>query len=136
MIVAAFPSSFLSAAPCDANHAANVRSPISPPTDLRSACSLRTWPFVRLEPDDGAGEVTVALPATADCESANAICTADSSLLSAAVTASVPRDASSETAVTPLTARFADVPALHVGDAFSFELRFSESFAVSYPAGA
>ena len=35
-----------------------------------------------------------------------------------------------------LTARFADVPALHVGDAFSFELRFSESFAVSYPAGA
>ena len=56
--------------------------------------------------------------------------------LSAAVTASVPRDASSETAVTPLTARFADVPALHVGDAFSFELRFSESFAVSYPAGA
>ena len=89
-----------------------------------------------LEPDDGAGEVTVALPATADCESANAICTADSSPLSAAVTASVPREASSETAVTPLTVRFADVPALHVGDAFSFELRFSESFAVSYPAGA
>ena len=76
-----------------------------------------------------AGEVTVALPATADCESANAICTADSSPLSAAVTAS-------ETAVTSLTARFADVPTLHVGDAFSFELRFSESFAVSYSADA
>ena len=87
---------------------------------------------ITVEPDDGAAEVTVALPATADCESANAICTADSSPLSAAVT----RDASSETAVTPLTARFAGVPALHVGDAFSFELRFSESFAVSYPAGA
>ena len=73
---------------------------------------------ITVEPDDGAGEVTVALPATADCESANAICTTDSSPLSAAVTASVPRDASSETAVTPLTARFADVPALHVVDAF------------------
>ena len=48
MIVAAFPSSFLSATPCDANHAANVRSPFSPPTDLRSAFSLRNWPFVRL----------------------------------------------------------------------------------------
>ena len=32
---------------------------------------------ITVEPDDGAGEVTVALPATADCESANAICTAD-----------------------------------------------------------
>ena len=95
----------------------------------------REW-RITVERDDGAGEVTVALPATADCESANTICTADSSPLSAAVTASVPRDTSSETAVTPLTARFADVPALHVGDAFSFELRFSESFAVSYPASA
>ena len=95
----------------------------------------REW-RITVETDDGAGEVTVALTAAADCESANAICTADSSPLSAAVTASVPRDASSETAVTTLTARFADVPALHVGDAFSFELRFSESFAVSYPAGA
>ena len=95
----------------------------------------RKW-RITVEPDDGAGEATVALPATADCESANAICKADSSPLSAAVTASVPRDASSETAVTPLTARFADVLALHVGDAFSFELRFGESFAVSYPAGA
>ena len=93
----------------------------------------REW-RITLEPGDGAGEATVALPATADCESAKAICTADSSSLSAAATASVSRDASSETAVTPLTARFADVPALHVGDAFSFELRFSESFAVSYPA--
>ena len=91
----------------------------------------REW-RITVEPDDGAGEVTVALPVTADCESANAICTADSSPHSAAVT----RDASSETAVTRLTARFAGVPALHVGDAFSFEFRFSESFAVSYPAGA
>ncbi len=71
----------------------------------------REW-RITVEPDDGAGGVTVALPATADCESANAICTADSSQLSAAVTASVPRDASSETAVTHLTARFADVSAM------------------------
>ena len=49
----------------------------------------REW-RITVEPDDGAGEVTVALPATADCESANAICTADRSPLSAAVTASVP----------------------------------------------
>ena len=97
--------------------------------------SIREW-RITVEPDDGAGEVTVALPATADCESANAICTADSSPLSVAVTPLVPRDASLETAVTPLTARFTDVPALHVGDAFSFELQFSESFAVSYPSGA
>ena len=95
----------------------------------------REW-RITVESDDGAGEVTVALPATADCESANAICTADSSPPSAAVTASVPRDASLETAATPLTARFSDVPALHVGDALSFEFQFSESFAVSYPAGA
>ena len=95
----------------------------------------REW-RITVEPDGGAGEVTVALPATTDCESANTICTADSSPISAAVTTLVPRDASSETAVTPLTARFVDVPALHVDDAFSFEIRFSESFAVSYPAGA
>ena len=42
----------------------------------------REW-RITVKPDDGVGQVTVVLLATADCESANAICTSDSSPLSA-----------------------------------------------------
>ena len=77
----------------------------------------REW-RITVEPDDGAGEVTVALPATAPRTEARS---------RRRSRPRCPRDASSETAVTSSTARFADVPALHVGDAFSFELRFSEA---------
>ena len=91
----------------------------------------RVW-RIRVEPDEGAGEVTVTLPAAADCEAAGAICTADGRPLSAAVTAAVPRAAPSDTAETVLTARFEDVPAEHAGEAFGFGVRFSEAFAVSW----
>ena len=91
----------------------------------------RVW-RITVEPDAGADAVTVTLPATSDCEAAGAICTADGRGLSAAVTAAVPRAAPSDTAGTVLTARFENVPAEHAGEAFGFEVRFSEAFAVSW----
>lgn len=38
--------SWSAGAGADASQAAKARSPISGPTDLRSASSLRSWPFV------------------------------------------------------------------------------------------
>ena len=94
--------------------------------------SNRRW-RITVEPEDGTGDdIALTLPATTDCAAAKAICTEDGRTLSNAVTASVPRDAPSETPVTPLTVRFEDVPAEHAGEAFGFEVRFSESFKVSY----
>ena len=40
-------SRFLSAFCCEARHSANARSPISEPTDLRNAISLRSCPLVK-----------------------------------------------------------------------------------------
>ena len=79
----------------------------------------RRW-TVTVRPDSGA-DVTVSLPATADCAAAGALCTPDGRRLSNAVTATV--------AGQPLTARFVDVPASHGGEdsAFSFGLVFSEA---------
>ena len=79
----------------------------------------RRW-TVTVRPDSGA-DVTVSLPATADCAAAGALCTPDGRRLSNAVTAAV--------AGQPLTASFHDVPASHGGkdSAFSFGLVFSEA---------
>ena len=63
----------------------------------------RRW-TVTVRPDSGA-DVTVSLPATADCAAAGALCTPDGRRLSNAVTATV--------AGQPLTASFRDVPASH-----------------------
>ena len=81
----------------------------------------RRW-TVTVRPDSGA-DVTVSLPATADCATAGALCTPDGRPLSNAVTATV--------AGQPLTASFHDVPASHGGkdSAFSFGLVFSEALA-------
>ena len=69
-------------------------------------------------------DVTVVLPATTDCAADGAICTADNRPLSTPLelTFSVPS----------LTAHAADIPALHNGEPFTFELRFSEQFPLSF----
>ena len=53
--------------------------------------SNRCWE-ITVEPSAGAGDVTVSLPATADCTANGAICTDDDRPLSVAVTATVPRE--------------------------------------------
>ena len=87
----------------------------------------RRWTLT-VEPD-GPDDVTLTLPATADCEAADAICTGDDRPLSAAVAATVPNAAPSDRQVvdTPFTVRLAGVPAEHDGEsAVSFEVHFSE----------
>ena len=87
----------------------------------------RRW-TITVEPD-GSDDVTLTLPATTDCEAADAICTEDDRPLSAAVTASVPYEAVPDTQVvdTPFTVRLAGVPAEHDGSsAVSFEVHFSD----------
>ena len=87
----------------------------------------RRW-TVTVEPD-GTDDVTLTLPATTDCEAADAICTEDDRPLSAAATATVPNAAPSDTPVqdTPFTVRLAGAPAEHDGsNAVSFEVQFSE----------
>ena len=87
--------------------------------------SNRAW-TVTVAPD-GAGPVTVTLPATADCEAAGAICV-DARPLAAAATATVPGAAETvETGDAPFTVRLAEVPAEHDGEsAVSFEVHFSD----------
>ena len=85
--------------------------------------SNRRWAIV-VEPDES-GDVTLRLPATTDCQAAGAICTADARPLSAAVTASVPREVP---AGAPLTVRLANLPAEHDGkSAVVFQVHFSEN---------
>ena len=96
----------------------------------------REWE-IRVTPDSGAGDVTVTLPATADCEAAGAVCTGDGTMLSGAVTATVPRaaveDTPAEPPAPPLRGSLANVPSEHDGEsAFTFEVRFSEAFRLSY----
>ena len=70
------------------------------------------------------GDVTVALPATTDCEAANAVCAADGRPLANGNSATVSGPPP------PLTAEFVGIPAEHDGSKlFRFELRFSEEFA-------
>ena len=87
----------------------------------------RRWTLT-VEPD-GSDDVTLTLPATTDCEAADAICTEDDRPLAAAVAATVPNAAPSDTQIqdTPFTVRLAGVPAEHDGEsAVSFEVHFSE----------
>ena len=79
---------------------------------------------VTVEPD-GADDVTITLPATADCGADGAICASGGRPLSAAATAAVPGRAR-------LTARFTEIPAAHGGQPFTVELAFSEEPSLSY----
>ena len=78
---------------------------------------------ITVEPD-GTEDVSVTLPATADCTATGAICTGDKRPLSAAVTATVPNAVPSGA---PFTVRLAGLPASHDGaGAVSFEVHFSD----------
>ncbi len=89
----------------------------------------RRW-LLSFDPS-GTGDVTVTLPATADCEAAGAVCTADGRPLSAAATVTVPHGPPGE-AGAPFAARIEALPEAHDGEGeVSFELRFSEE-PVSY----
>ena len=76
-----------------------------------------------IEPDSDTADVTIVLPATADCAASGAICTEDGRKLSHTVEAFVPRHAN-------LTAEFTGVPATHDGEtAFRFEVDFNADIA-------
>ena len=94
----------------------------------------REWE-ITVAPDTGAGDVTIALPETTDCAATGAVCTEDGTMLSGAVSATVPHTYVDPNAATapPLRASFANVPAEHDGGTvFTFEVRFSEAFRLSY----
>ena len=83
---------------------------------------------ITVEPD-GAGEVTISLPAGRECGVSGAICTKGKNRrrLTNTPTATV-----SGPEAVPLTARFASLPASHDGEkAFSFELHFSEEVTIN-----
>ena len=90
--------------------------------DPNGADRSKRWE-VTVEPTQ-AGDVTITLPVR-DCAGANAVC-ANEQPLARAVSATVARQEA-------LTARTSQVPASHDGNAaFTFELRFSEEFGLSY----
>ena len=96
----------------------------------------REWE-ITVAPDTSAGDVTVTLPETTDCAATGAVCTEDGTMLSDAVTVTVPHTDGGPTievpSPAPLRASFANVPAEHDGGTvFTFELRFSEAFPISY----
>ena len=80
---------------------------------------------------EGEGAVEIRLPATEDCEEEGAICSSDGERMAAAVSATVSGEDPSETTAA-FTAAFADVPASHSGEPFSFKLNFSEVFKIGY----
>ena len=84
----------------------------------------REWE-ITVEPDSDAGDISISLPATTNCEATGAICTADGRPLSNELTVTVP-------GLLLLTARFAALPAVHDSSAFTFELHFSEEIEISY----
>ena len=104
-------------------------SRLAPPSNAR-------WE-IRVEPS-GNAEVTVSLPVTTDCASQGAICTGDGRKLSTALEFTVPgpgdqQESNNQQQPSPLTASARSAPASHDGsDAFTFELRFSEEFPISY----
>ena len=106
---------------------------IDNPHNERPLVANRSW-RVTVRPDAGAGDVTVTLPATADCAATGAVCTEDGRPLSAAVTATVPRvPVVTAPARPPLTARFANAPGEHDGEtAFTFEVHYSEPFKLRW----
>ena len=77
---------------------------------------------ITIEPDSTNAEVSIVLPPTTDCEAAGAVCTEDGRPLANELTAIVPG---------LLTARFEDMPAMHDGSQFQFELHFSEEIKIS-----
>ncbi len=93
----------------------------------------REWE-ITVAPDTGAGDVTITLPETTDCAATGAVCTEDGTMLSGAVSVTVPHTyVGPIAAVPPLRASFANVPAEHDGGTvFTFEVRFSEAFRLSY----
>ena len=94
----------------------------------------REWE-ITVAPDTGAGDVTITLPETTDCAATGAVCTEDGTMLSGAVSVTVPHTYvdPNAAAVPPLRASFANVPAEHDGGTvFTFEVRFSEAFRLSY----
>ena len=95
----------------------------------------REWE-ITVAPDTGAGDVTIALPQTTDCATTGAVCTEDGTMLSGAVSVTVPHtyvDPNAAPPPPPLRASFANVPAEHDGGTvFTFEVNFSEAFPISY----
>ena len=94
----------------------------------------REW-AITVAPDTGAGDVTITLPETTDCAATGAVCTEDGTMLSGAVSVTVPHTYVDPNAAAPppLRASFANVPAEHDGGTvFTFEVRFSEAFPISY----
>ena len=94
----------------------------------------REWE-ITVAPDTGAGDVTITLPETTDCAATGAVCTEDGTMLSGAVSVTVPHTHVGPNAAVapPLRASFANVPAEHDGGTvFTFEVRFSEAFRLSY----
>ena len=95
----------------------------------------REWE-ITVAPDTGAGDVTIALPQTTDCATTGAVCTEDGTMLSGAVSVTVPHtyvDPNAAPPPPPLRASFANVPAEHDGGTvFTFEVHFSEAFPISY----
>ena len=88
--------------------------------------------WVRVRPS-GDGPMSVSHLPRASCTDPGALCTPDGRALSTAI---VTRIAGPESrtrgADDPLTASFANVPAEHDGEKFTFEVHFSEAFKVSY----
>jgi len=89
--------------------------------------------------------VTVELPATTDCTAAGALCTSDRRKLTSELQIEVTGPASQNSAnedtqsesgtpqvLEPLIASVHDEPDSHDGTDFTFELRFSEDFSISY----
>ena len=82
----------------------------------------------------GDEDVTISLPASADCASENAICTADARPLSAAVAATVLSALPDPPPPTPVTATIEDAPQVHGGAPFVLRVRFSEPASVTWAA--
>ena len=76
-------------------------------------------------------DVTITLPASADCEAEGAICTDDARPLSAAVVATI---LASPPPPPPLAATIEGAPQAHEGMPFVLQVRFSEATAVSWTA--
>ena len=80
----------------------------------------------------GRADVTLALPATTDCDAAGAICTEDERMLAATLVATVEGPAAAEP-LPDLTVSVQRVPGTHDGtSAFDIRLAFSEELAADF----
>ena len=94
----------------------------------------RVWE-ITVAPGTGAGEVSLALPATTDCAAAGAVCTADGRALSAAIATFVPRTVPVTAPPPPpgFTVRFENIPAEHDGtSAVVFKVLFNKKPKSNY----